>query len=271
MSSIPARRHEPRGTAVQVARHQWVMLAVVAAAGVMAFGWPLLVPPSAGADQSALGPLLFALVLPALLAVVLSELTSNDLDVKALAMLGVLTAVGAVLRPLGAGTAGLEAIFLPIILAGRVFGPGFGFVLGSTTLLSSALLTGGMGPWLPYQMLAAAFVGLGAGLLPRLSGRWEVVMLALYGFAAGFGYGWTMDFAFWPFSLGNGTQLSFDPAAGALRNLHVFALYKLATALAWDAGRAACNALLIAALGPPLLRVLRRASRRANFVDAPPR
>ena len=256
------------GGAVRVRRHQWLMVAVVGVAGLLAFGWPLLVPPSGHIEQTQLGPLLFALVLPALLAVVLSELTSNDLDVKALAMLGVLTAVGAVLRPLGAGTGGLEAVYLPIILAGRVFGPGFGFVLGSTTLFCSALLTGGVGPWLPYQMIAAGFVGLGAGLLPRLAGRAEVVMLAGYGFLAGFAYGWIMDFAFWPFSLGNGTQLSFDPAAGPLRNLHVFALYKLATAMAWDAGRALTNALLVASLGAPLLRVLRRASRRANFVDA---
>ncbi|GAA1388894.1 ECF transporter S component [Luteococcus peritonei] len=260
---------EPRrADAVRVRGHQWLMLAVVALAGLLAFTWPLLVPPSAHLDQAQLGPLLFALVLPALLAVVLSELTSNDLDVKALAMLGVLTAVGAVLRPLGAGTGGLEAVYLPIILAGRVFGPGFGFVLGSTTLFTSALLTGGVGPWLPYQMIAAGFVGLGAGLLPRLRGAAEVALLAAYGFVAGFGYGWVMDFAFWPFNLGNGTQLSFDPAAGPLRNLHVFALYKLATAMAWDAGRAISNAVLIGALGAPLLRVLRRAARTAHFVEA---
>ena len=43
---------------------------------------------------------------------------------------------------------------------------------------------------------------------------------------------------------------------------------RLATAMAWDAGRALTNALLVASLGAPLLRVLRRASRRANFVDA---
>ena len=34
-------------------------------------------------------------------------------------------------------------------------GPGFGFALGATTLMSSALITGGVGPWLPFQMIAA--------------------------------------------------------------------------------------------------------------------
>ena len=96
----------------------------------------------------------------------LAEVAAGRLDAKALAMLGVLSALGAAARPLGAGTAGIETVFFLLVLGGRVFGPGFGFVLGSTTLFASALLTGGVGPWLPFQMLAASWVGLGAGLLP---------------------------------------------------------------------------------------------------------
>ena len=70
------------------------------------------------------------------------------------------------------GIAGVELIFFLLILAGRVFGPGFGFVLGCTSLFASALLTAGVGPWLPFQMLCAAWVGMGAGLLPRrVTGR----------------------------------------------------------------------------------------------------
>ncbi len=88
------------------------------------------------------------------------------MDTKAIAMLGVLSALGAALRPMGAGTAGIETVFFLLVLGGRVYGPGFGFVLGSTTLFASAILTGGIGPWLPFQMLAASWVGMGAGLLP---------------------------------------------------------------------------------------------------------
>ena len=63
--------------------------------------------------------------------------------------------------------------------------PGFGFVLGATTLFASALVTGGVGPWLPFQMLGAAWVGWGAGMLPPLRGRAEMLMLAAYGAVAG--------------------------------------------------------------------------------------
>ena len=101
-----------------------------------------------------------------MLAVVLAELNENGLDPRVLAILGVLSAVDAILRGVSPGTAGVELTFFMLILAGRVFGPGFGFVLGCTSLFASALLTAGVGPWLPYQMLCAAWVGMGAGLLP---------------------------------------------------------------------------------------------------------
>ena len=74
-------------------------------------------------------------------------------------MLGMLAAVGGALRALGPGTAGLEPSFAVIILGARVFGRGFGFVLGAITLFVGALLTGGVGPWLPFQMVAAGWWG----------------------------------------------------------------------------------------------------------------
>ena len=91
-------------------------------------------------------PWLFAALLPLLVGVVVATIADDGLDAKAVAMLGVLAAVGAALRPLGAGTAGLEPMFFLMVLSGRVLGPGFGFVLGSVTMFASALLTGGVGP-----------------------------------------------------------------------------------------------------------------------------
>ena len=80
-----------------------------------------------------------------------------------------------------------------------------------------------------------------------------------------FAYGWLMDFSFWPFALGDGTQLSFDPAATPLQNLHRFVLYNIATSMGWNLGRALTNAVLIVLVGPALLRLLRRSARPAEF------
>jgi energy-coupling factor transport system substrate-specific component len=240
-------------------------VALVSSVGLAAFLWPLLIVPGSGLDDATTAPLVLAALLPLFLVVVLAEVSRGGFDVKAIAMLGVLSAVGAVLRPLGAGTAGLETVFFLLILAGRVYGPGFGFVLGATTLLGSALLTGGVGPWLPFQMMAAAWVGLGAGLLPRAKGRWEVGLLLAYGVLAGLFYGLVMNFSFWPFAVGLDTQLSYVAGAPVLENLQRFLVFSVATSLGWDIGRAVTNSLAILLVGPAVLSALRRIARRAAF------
>ncbi|WP_432972192.1 ECF transporter S component [Dactylosporangium sp. CA-233914] len=256
---------------VRVRPRAALVLVLASAAGLAAFFWPLFVPaqPEAVA-RTADAPLIFVGLLPVLVAVMVAELTGGGLDTKAVAMLGVLSAINAALRPLGAGTAGIETVFFLLVLAGRVFGPGFGFLLGSTSLFASALLTAGVGPWLPFQMLAASWVGLGAGLLPRRPrGRLEVAMLAGYAAVSAYAYGFCMNMWFWPFSPAADTQLSYVPGAPLAENLHRFVLFTATTSsLGWDTGRAVTNGAAVAVLGAAVLATLRRAARRAAF-DAP--
>lgn len=245
----------------------WVGLASVT--GIIAFFWPLIVAPESGLAHASDAPFFFALILPLLLAAVLAELSEGRLDSKSVAMLGVLSALGAVARPLGAGTAGIELVFFLLILGGRVFGPTFGFVLGSTTLFASALLTAGVGPWLPFQMMAASWVGAGAGLLPPARGRREIALLAVYGVVSALAFGFIMNLSFWPFTLGPGTELSMDASLGIADNLRRFAAFHLVTSLGWDTGRAITNVVTLAVLGPGVLIALRRAARRAHFGAKP--
>jgi energy-coupling factor transport system substrate-specific component len=202
---------------------------------------------------------------------VLASFSEGGIDSKALAMLGVLSAINAALRPLGAGIAGIETVFFLLVLAGRVFGPGFGFVLGCTSLFASGLLTAGVGPWLPFQMVASAWIGLGAGLLPRgVRGRREIAMLVAYGVVAAYGFGMLMNLWSWPYTIGAGTDLSFVAGAPLLSNLHRFVIFTLTTsALGWDTGRAITNGVAIVVLGPAVLATLRRAARRASFGAVP--
>jgi energy-coupling factor transport system substrate-specific component len=243
-----------------------VVLALVSAVGLMMFLWPLIVTPPSGFAHDRDAPFVFVALLPALLAVVLSEVTAGRMDTKAIAMLGVLAAIGAALRPMGAGAAGIETVFFLLVLGGRVYGPGFGFVLGSTTMFASALLTGGVGPWLPFQMLGASWVGLGAGLLPEVRGRIEIAMLAAYGACSAYAFGFLMNMWFWPFVLGTDTQISFVAGDPVLDNLRRFFLYTVTTStIGWDTGRAITNVLAIVIIGPAALVTFRRASRRATF------
>ena len=258
----------PRPRVVALRPRSALAIGLVSIAGFFVFLWPLFVAPTAAIAKRTDAPLIFAAILPLLLAVVLFEISEGGLDVKAIAMLGVLSAIGAALRPLGAGTAGIETVFFLLVLAGRVFGAGFGFVLGATTLFGSALITAGVGPWLPFQMLAAAWVGLGAGLLPRAKGRAELALLAAYGVFAGLLYGFVMNMYFWPFATGLDSDLSFVAGAPVLENLHRFFVFSLATSLGWDLGRAITNVALILITGRAVLLTLRRAARKAAF-DAP--
>ena len=175
--------------------------------------------PRLDTSHSGDSPLVFVLLLPLLAAVVLAELTSGGMDAKAVAMLGMLAAVGGALRALGPGTAGLEPIFVVIVLGGRVFGRGFGFVLGAVTLFAGALLTGGVGPWLPFQMLAAGWVGFFAGTAPAgCAVARRCCSLAAYSVVVGLAYGLVMNLWFWPFA-SYGPEVSYvagDPLAANL-------------------------------------------------------
>ncbi len=245
------------------------ILVVASVAGLLAFAWPLLVEPGSMLVAHVTdAPFLFVAVVPVVIAVVLAEMGSGGIDTKAVAMLGILSALGAALRPLGAGLGGIETVFFLLILGGRVFGPGFGFVLGSTTLFGSALLTAGVGPWLPFQMLAASWVGMGAGLLPRARGRAEIALLAAYGGVSALVFGLLMNLWSWPFVLGTGTEISFVPGAPLGENLRRLIAYSLVTSLGWEVGRAVTNTVLIVLVGSAVLGALRRADRRFAF-DAP--
>jgi energy-coupling factor transport system substrate-specific component len=249
------------------------VLTVASVTGLAMFLWPLLVRVRFD-GQVVQPPFVFALLLPVVIVVCLAEFTEGGMDSKVLAMLGVLTAINAVLRGLSAGMAGIELVFFLLILGGRVFGAGFGFVLGCTSLFASALLTAGVGPWLPFQMLASAWVGMFAGLLPRqVRGAREIAMLVVYGIVAAYAFGLLMNMSSWPFLLGIEVQghtggLSFVPGAPLTENLHRFAVYTLLTSTgSWDTGRAITNTIALVVLGPAVLTTLRRAQRRAVLPD----
>nr|WP_229820287.1 ECF transporter S component [Streptomyces abikoensis] len=256
---------------MRLGRRSVIALALITVIGVAAFGWPLLAGSASGLAHSQDAPWLFAALLPLLLAVVMATIADTGLDAKAVAMLGVLAAAGAALRPLGAGTAGIEPMFFLMVLSGRVLGPGFGFVLGALSMFASALLTGGVGPWMPFQMLAMGWVTMGAGLLPgadRLRGRRELAMLAGYGAVASVAYGTVMNLQGWPYIGALASGVSFVPGDPLPENLSRFLAYCLATSLGWDLPRALVTVVASLTLGPAVLKALRRATRRAAF-EAP--
>jgi energy-coupling factor transport system substrate-specific component len=187
---------------------------------------------------------------------------------KVVAALGLLVATTSILRFVETavpGPAGFSPIFVPILLAGYVFGARFGFLMGTLTLLTSALVTGGVGPWLPYQMFAAGWVGLTAGWLPHLQRPAAVLtLLLLFGFVWGMAYGLILNLYFWPFIIGD-PAMSWEATTGWQESLSRYATFYLATSLYWDVTRAAGNVLLLLVVALPTIRALARFRDRFQF------
>ncbi|MFQ5435065.1 MAG: ECF transporter S component [Anaerolineae bacterium] len=235
-------------------------------AGLAAFFYPFFLPAVSADEQQAGAMLLTTLLLSQSLGVLLVEVQGQAISAKVVAALGILVAITAVLRFLEVaipGPGGFSPIFAPIILAGYVFGARFGFLMGTMTLLTSALITGTVGPWLPYQMFAAGWVGLTAGWLPkRVRPSLQLFFLLLLGAFWGLAYGFIMNLYFWPLAVG-GDALSYTAGMGWQTAVTRYAGFYLATSLVWD--WALGNVLLILVLGRPSLQAMSRFRDRFAF------
>ena len=238
------------------------VLAIASLFSIAGFVWPFFY---AGQDLPRTQFFFWIAIFAAIVLVIL-EISSAGLDAKSVALLGVLAALISALRPLGAGAVGIEPMWFVLILSARVFGASFGFLLGIISMFASALLTGGLGPWLGYQMFAAAWIGMAAGLLPkRISGKSEIAMLLVFGACAAGVFGLLMDLQFWPWALGSNTQLSYIPGGSISENLGRFITFHFASAMAWDIPRAIFTCVLIGFTGPSVLSAFRRTYTRAAF------
>ncbi|WP_309108624.1 ATP-binding cassette domain-containing protein [Arthrobacter sp.] len=239
-----------------------VELAVLVSANILAlaaFCWPLL---AAALPEDAAAALPYAALAIAPLAVVaiVFSLDGSVRSAHTVALLGVLAAVGSAIRVASTGVGGVEAVFILLILAGRAFGPRFGLLLGAATIAVSSALWSGIGPWTPFQIFACAWVGAGAGLLPRrVRGKAELWMLCGYGVVASYLFGLLTNLWFWPFAVGAGTGISYVPGAPLATNLSSFLLYSLVTSTAgWDTLRAITTIVGIAVVGRAILAAFRR-------------
>lgn len=248
---------------------------LAAAIGVAAFAYPFLQPSlqrSTVAESTtvplAQAPVLTTLLIVVCIVAVLVEVQGEAASAKVVAALGMLVALASVLRFVETaipGPGGFSPIFAPIILAGYVFGARFGFLMGAFTLLVSALITGGVGPWLPYQMFVAAWVGFSAGWLPHLGRpRLELAMLVIFGILWGFLFGFVTNLYFWPFFAGE-LEMSWQPGAGFTSSVARYLAFYGATSFLWDVIRAAGNGAFLLILGLPAVRALARFRDRFHF------
>lgn len=255
---------------------RWLSGAILTLAtivGLVAFGYPFLSLGAAPAGPFGMAhaqdaPLVTLILTLFCVVTVVANLTSQQMSARTIAVLGVLTAVTAALRAVP-GPAGFSAIFFLIGLCGYVYGATFGFLLGVLSLLVSALMGGGVGPWLPYQMFASGWMGMTSGWLPDLR-RWrsaELLMLVTWTALWGLLFGAIMNLWFWPYlsttQVDGGPNWTLGLRLSELSKRYL--AFYAATSLWWDASRSIGNAALVLFLGIPLLKVLRRFEHVLGF------
>jgi len=159
--------------------------------GFLSLAAPFVLPQArnSGAHNASF-PIMISLIIGLCLIIVFYEIQISIIDNKMIAFLGVLIAINAAIRFLEnaiPGPAGFSPTFFLIILIGYTFGGRMGFLMGAMTMFVSALITGGVGPWLPGQMITAGWVGQSSVLVKWIvrSFNWsdkpgEVVLLSAF-------------------------------------------------------------------------------------------
>ncbi|MCS6845928.1 MAG: ECF transporter S component [Caldilineales bacterium] len=261
-----------------------VIYGLCLALGLIALLYPFLqatspASPSMGQARAADAPLLMAVLVGLIFLVMLAEVQEQAVSAKTMALLGVLVAINSALRFIEVaipGPGGFTPIWVLIVLAGYVYGPRFGFLMGALTLAVSAVITGGVGPWLPAQMFTAGWMGLSAPLARPLvramggegSPRREVWALAAFAGLWGLIYGVIINLWFWPFMAGPPDQ--YYQAGLALGEVvRRYATFYALTSLVWDSMAVAGNVALTLAFGASVLSALRRFQQRFEFQYRP--
>ncbi|MBV8300937.1 MAG: ECF transporter S component [Candidatus Dormibacteraeota bacterium] len=243
-------------------------LALVSAAGAVLLIWPLL------AGSSAPLAVVSGAVVALVLVTVAVETATRRLDARQLALLATIAAIDSALRLLFVeGIGGWSPIFFLILAAGYVYGPSFGFVCGTTALLVSAVVTGGIGPWLPYEALGCGWIGVAAGLAGmRRSGAVrtrDLVVLAVVGAVTGLLYGALTDLQDWITFYRGTPAFGWQPGLSSAELARHFAVFYVTTSLVWDLFRSVGNALAVLLLGLPVLAALVRYRQRFSVIVLP--
>lgn len=242
--------------------------ALASVVGAAAFVYPFWLPDGTLSTRSTDAPLLAGVVGALAIGAVMAEIRAHTMTGADVAVLGMLSAMAGLMRLIDLPGGG-SGIFLLVILGAVAFGPRRGFLLGLFSMALSAVVTGGVGPWLPFQMLVLAWVGAALGLLGRVTRRLppnaELALVVVAAWASAFLYGVLINLWSWPLTPGEG-DLQWHPGLDAGETLRRYWSFYVATSSAWDAAGAFANAVAVAVLGRPILATLRRFAARLDPV-----
>lgn len=230
---------------------------------VFAFFLPLLSSSLAHSLHAYIAPVSLGLV--TILSITSFSYSQSRISSRAcVSMIAVTSALGVIGRLLDF-PAGASGMFFVVIVTGYVFGPHMGQLIGMSSMMISAVITGAIGPWLGYQSIAMGIIGAAAGVAHPLVashmkktysiGHGVFAALVIYAGFLGLVYGSIINWWSWPF-LDYGSSLSFDSSTSLALNVNHYLDFYIRTSLWWDAWAFAGNVIAFIVCGRHIIYAL---------------
>lgn len=187
------------------------------------------------------------LILGAALAAGFAWYERTHPSTRVIALVATLAALAAIGRIAFAALPNVKPTTDIVLLAGYALGGAPGFAVGAITPVASNIFMG-QGPWTPWQMLGWGACGLaGSALAPLIRRR---TTFAAVCFVLGFAFSALMDLWLW---------VTFWPHTWQALTV------VLGQGFSFQAAHAIGNVVIAVAIGPELLRLLQRYSRRLHI------
>jgi len=178
----------------------------------------------------------------------------RNVSVKEIALIATLSGLAGVSRVPFAAIPNVQPTTFLVIISGYVFGPGFGFMVGTiATLVSNSFL--GHGPWTPWQMLAWGLAGFSAGILKKVIKKPSRLILSIFAFCWGFLFDYIMNLWHW--------LIFIYPL-----NLKSF-IAVCAASFYFDLVHSIGNFIFAYLLGPDFINILSRFKDRLSYTEMP--
>ncbi|MCA1030565.1 ECF transporter S component [Bacillus timonensis] len=167
----------------------------------------------------------------------------KQIGAKEIVMFSTLAAIAAVSRIPFSMLPSVQPTTFIIIICGLVFGAESGFLIGAIAAFVSNMFLG-QGPWTPWQMYSWGLIGFLAGLGRNSFLFSKIWGISLYGFFAGFLFGWIMNVWF---------------IVGLLQEISLKAIFTyFITSFYFDLTHAISNVIFIIIFGKYWIKILKR-------------
>ncbi len=199
--------------------------------------------------------IILAIIFLASLSCIFIYYERRAISVKEISLIATLSGLAGVSRIPFAGLPNIQPTTFLVIISGYVFGPGFGFMVGTVaTLVSNSFL--GHGPWTPWQIMGWGLAGFSAGIMKKIIKKPHRLILALFAFIWGFLFGGIMNLWHWLFFVYPLNLTSFITT-------YIRAFY-------FDLMHGLGNFIFTYFLGKDFINILTRFRNRISYSEIPP-